>query len=86
MTYGSVRIPLVILSKDRKKALHGFFLEKNIKNDYNYFDYNIKYYKILVEQFNWNLSRIFIHEWFVNNQVVKENIKKVIDNINKGEK
>jgi len=81
VTEGSIRIPLVILSEDSQVALYGFFLEKDLKSNYHYIDYNIRYYNILKDQFNWNLQRVYIHDWIYNQEIVKNKIKQIVNEL-----
>jgi len=82
VTEGSIRIPIVILSNDKQTALYGLFLEKDLKSQYHYLDYNIRYYNILEDQFNWKLHRVFIHDWIYNPDMVKNKLKQIIESIN----
>ena len=81
VTEGSIRIPVAILSKDLQKAEFGIFLEKDIKNTYNYLDYNVRYYNILKEQCFWKLERVFIHDWYDNPDYAKKQLSNVISKI-----
>ena len=62
-TDGSVRIPLVILSPDKTIAQLGVFYESVLKDQYNYVDYHVRYYDILHHLREWNLCRVFLHDW-----------------------
>ena len=81
VTEGSIRIPIAILSKDLQKAEFGIFLEKDIKNTYNYLDYNVRYYNILQNQCFWNLERVFIHDWYDNPEFVKKQLSNIVSKI-----
>lgn len=82
VTEGSIRIPIAILSMDKQKALCGLFLEKDLSSQYHYLDYNIRYYNILKTQYDWNLYRVFIHDWIYNKDIVKNKLKEIIESIN----
>ncbi len=79
VTEGSVKIPLVVLNKDKQEALFALFLEKDITSKYNYLDYNIKYYDILKNNYKWNIQRVFINDWVFNQDMVKNKIKLMIE-------
>lgn len=80
VTEGSVKIPLVVLDKDKQQALFGLYLERDLKAQYNYLDYNIKYYDILKNNYKWNIERVFISDWVFNQDMVKNKIKKMLNN------
>ena len=76
-TKGSVRIPLVILSPDGKTAQLGIFFEMP-STQYNYVDYHVRYYNILRQLRDWNLHRVFAHDWFENSNAEKQLLDNVI--------
>ena len=80
VTEGSVKIPLVVLDKDKQQALFGLYLERDLKAQYNYLDYNIKYFDILKNNYKWNIERVFISDWVFNQDMVKNKIKKMLNN------
>ena len=77
-TEGSVRIPIVVLDPEKKAAQLGIFCELPIDKKYNYVDYNVKYFDILRSMRNWNLHRIFIHDWVDNNEAEKKLLDEMI--------
>lgn len=79
VTEGSVKIPLVVLEKDKQHAKFGLFLERDLNAKYNYLDYNINYYDILRNNYGWKLQRVFISDWIFNKDMVKNKIKKMIN-------
>lgn len=76
-TNGSVRIPLVILSPDLASAQLGIFFEIP-SGQYNYVDYHVRYYNILCQMRDWNLHRVFMHDWFENPVAEKQMLDNVI--------
>lgn len=78
VTKGSIRIPIVILSKDYKKAILGIWAEKEITGN-KYIDINSRYYNILVSR-GWSFYNIFAHGWFYNNMGEKEKLKEYLMN------
>ena len=84
-TKGSIKIPVVILSKDLTQAECALWCETQLDKTYNYTDYNVKYYGIL-EQRGWKMMRVFINDWVVCQVEEKEKIKKYInENTKQGE-
>ena len=77
MTDGSVRIPIAVLSPDYKTAQLGIWCETPTKKNYNYLDYNMRYYDIL-ENRGWKLFRVFAHEWVNNAEAERKNLAEVI--------
>ena len=67
-TDGSVRIPLVILSPDRREAQLGIFCEGMDGNRYHYVDYHVRYHDILCQMRGWRLHRVFLHDWLENTE------------------
>ena len=77
VTDGSVRIPIAVLSPDYKTAQLGIWCETPTKKNYNYLDYNMRYYDIL-ENRGWKLFRVFAHEWVNNAEAERKNLAEVI--------
>ncbi len=81
-TKGSVKIPLVVLDKTLTRGQFALWCEVPTNNTYDYLDYNVKYYEILKSR-GWKFERVFLHDWFYNNQVEEQRlvdaIKKKID-------
>lgn len=63
VTKGSVRIPIVVLSEDKNRALFGIMCETDVGKKYHYSDYNVLYRDILEER-GWKLYRLNIADWF----------------------
>ena len=81
VTKGSVRIPIVILSDDLKRAMFGIWAEKDIKVS-SYIDINSRYYQVLLGN-GWNLYNILAHDWYYNNNGEKEKLENYYNNIRK---
>ena len=77
VTDGSVRIPVAVLSKDLKNAELGILCEMPVQKKYDYFDYNARYVCSL-EGRGWTLHRVFIHDYFDNEQAEKAAIKAAV--------
>lgn len=75
---GSVKIPVVILSKDLTVAELAVWCEQPPKREYDYVDYNIRYVESLKNR-GWQIARLFINDWVNNTQAEKENLKKIIN-------
>jgi len=75
---GSIKIPIVVLSKDMSQAELGLWCEKPVDTGSDYFDYNVRYVESLIER-GWSIQRIYIHDWVDNNQAEKEKLKQVIN-------
>lgn len=81
-TKGSVRIPIVILSPDKSEALLGIWCETDAENKYDYFDYNLRYFRILEgEERAWRLARLYIHDWVDNKEAEKEKLRSLISSL-----
>ena len=80
VTDNSIKIPLVILNQSETKAVLGIWLENSPNKEYDYFDYNLKYYEILKER-EWNLYRLFIHDFFDNNESEKKQLLQIIEKL-----
>ena len=80
VTDGSVRIPIAVLSKDLQSAVLGVWCELPTEKNYDFFDYNLRYYNSLVER-NWDLHRVSIHEWYDNNEAEKMLLNNKIQHI-----
>ena len=78
VTKGSVRIPIAVLSPDFRTAQLGIWCETPTKNNYDYLDYNMRYYNILKDR-GWKLYRVFAHEWVNNAEAEKDNLAEVIN-------
>ncbi len=74
---GSVKIPIVILSKDLTTAEFAIWCEQPPKKEYDYVDYNVRYVESL-KQRGWQITRLFIHDWVNNKKAEKENLEKLI--------
>ncbi|MCH5153890.1 MAG: DUF4011 domain-containing protein [Clostridiales bacterium] len=77
VTDGSVRIPIAVLSKDLKTAELGILCEMPVQKKYDYFDYNARYVCSL-EGRGWTLHRVYIHDYFDNEQAEKTAIKSAV--------
>ena len=74
---GSVRIPIAILSRDKTTAICAIWAEKPPLGEYKYIDYNGRYYNVL-KGYGWNLYKLFIHDWYINNESEKIKLKEYI--------
>ena len=72
-TQGSVRIPIAILSEDKTRALLGVWCETEPEGDVDYYDYNMRYFRVLEgENRDWKLHRVYIQDWVDNRKATKE--------------
>ncbi len=78
-TKGSIRIPLVILDKEERRAQFAIWCEVPTSNTYDYLDYNVKYYEILKTR-GWSFVRVFIHDWFHNYAAERQKLIHAIKN------
>lgn len=76
VTEGSIRVPIVVLSEDRKKAELGIWCELDRGNQ-PYFDANARHYDILLAR-KWSLHRLQAHDWFLNRSQEEENIRQIL--------
>lgn len=68
VTEKSLRIPIVILNKEKTHAELGIFCETDIKDGERYTDTWVNYPETL-EVRNWALHRMYIHDWYFNHDV-----------------
>lgn len=68
VTEKSLRIPIVILNKEKTHAELGIFCETDIKDGERYTDTWVNYPETL-EVRNWTLHRMYIHDWYFNHDV-----------------
>ena len=68
VTEKSLRIPIVILNKEKIHAELGIFCETDIKDGERYTDTWVNYPETL-EVRNWTLHRMYIHDWYFNHDV-----------------
>ena len=81
-TEGSVRIPIAILSPDKSEALLGVWCETDQGNDYDYLDYNLRYFRVLEGGDRaWKLHRIYIHDWVDNNEAAKKELAALVSGL-----
>ncbi len=71
VTEGSVKIPVAVLSEDLSKAELGIWCEQPVMKKYDFFDYNLRYYRSLQKR-GWNLCRVFAHDWADNRRHEEE--------------
>ena len=79
VTKGSIKIPLVILSKDYSHALCGLWCEKPTNAQFNYLDYNNNYFNILCHNNGWNLQKVNILDWYLGEENVKKTISSFVN-------
>lgn len=77
VTEGSVKIPVAVLSPDLKQAQLGIWCETPTKKDYNYLDYNMRYFDILKER-GWEMYPVYAHEWVNNAEAERDNLAAAI--------
>lgn len=77
VTEGSVKIPVAVLSKDLSRAELGIWCEQPVEKRYDFFDYNLSYYRSLQGR-GWNLYRIFAHDWADNYRHEAEELAKTL--------
>ena len=80
VTKGSVRIPLAVLDESLSEAKLGVWCELPTKKDYDYIDYNARYYNNLVSR-GWKMHRIFAHDWVSNNETERRKLRELIAKI-----
>ena len=71
VTEGSVKIPVAVLSKDLQTAELGIWCEQPVMKKYDFFDYNLRYYRSLQGR-GWNMYRVFAHDWTDNRRHEEE--------------
>lgn len=71
VTDGSVKIPVAVLSQDLKTAELGIWCEQPVMKKYDFFDYNLRYYRSLQSR-GWNMCRVFAHDWTDNRRHEEE--------------
>ena len=71
VTDGSVKIPVAVLSKDLQTAELGIWCEQPVMKKYDFFDYNLRYYRSLQSR-GWNMCRVFAHDWTDNRRHEEE--------------
>ncbi len=79
-TLGSISIPLVVLDKNLERVEFALWCEVPTNNKYDYFDYNLRYFEILKER-GWNFSRVYIHDWIINNEIEKRKIVQAVQSL-----
>ena len=77
VTKGSIRIPVAVLSPDLKRAQLGIWCETATKKNYNYLDYNMRYFNILKER-GWNMHAVYAHEWVNNAEAERDNLDEAV--------
>ena len=77
VTKGSIRIPVAVLSPDLKRAQLGIWCETATKKNYNYLDYNMRYFNILKER-GWNMHAVYAHEWVNNAEAERDNLAEAV--------
>ncbi len=80
VTKGSVRIPLAVLDESLSEAKLGVWCELPTKKDYDFVDYNARYYDNLVSR-GWKLHRIFAHDWVSNNETERRKLRELVAKI-----
>ncbi len=77
VTEKSLRIPIVILNKDKTHADLGIFCETDIADGERYTDTWVNYPETL-EARGWKLHRMYIHDWYFNREAELKALKNAI--------
>ena len=78
MNIGSVKLPIVILSKDLQQAQLALWCERPVEGNTDFIDYNVRYVESLRNR-GWNIVRTYIHDWVDNNASERKLIAKAIE-------
>ena len=80
VTKGSVRVPLVVLDESKSEAKLGIWCELPTKKDYDYIDYNVRYFNNLVSR-GWTMHRIFAHDFVNNSETEQRKLREILAKI-----
>lgn len=84
VTDGSVRIPVVVLDRELKRALLGVLCEVPVGGKYDFIDYNMRY-RASLEVCGWRLHGVSVHGWVDNPVNERKALERALADIKKQE-
>ena len=77
-TKGSVRIPIVVMSEDGRRAALGVFCETAHRAGEDYYDCNEGRVNSLISR-GWKIIRVYAHDFSDNGRATRERIAKAVE-------